>query len=146
MCECADYYSLDRSLVFAVINTESSFQKDSVSSAGAKGLMQLTDRTAKYVADMLCVEEYDIFDPYTNVWFGCFYLSYLRSKFKVVETVLCAYNAGEGNVVIWLSNSEYSKDGENLISSPYPETENYLKKVKTGQKKYINLYKKIIYN
>ena len=56
--ECADYYGLDRALVFAIIKTESSFSKDAESHAGAIGLMQITPRTGEYIATKLKMEEF----------------------------------------------------------------------------------------
>ena len=142
--ECADYYGLDRALVFAVIKTESSFLQDAESHAGAIGLMQITPRTGEYIAKKLKMEEYDLNDEYTNVFFGCFYLKYLIDKFKILETAICAYNAGEGNVSLWLSNPEYSLDGETLSAIPFKETKEYLKKICKSYKKYRKLYGNIL--
>ena len=74
---CADEYQLDSSLIFAVIKVESSFNERAVSSAGAKGLMQITDRTGAYIAEKLGITEYDLLDAKTSVTFGSFYLRYL---------------------------------------------------------------------
>ena len=142
--ECADYYSLDRALVFSIINVESSFDNKAVSSAGAVGLMQITPRTAEYIAKLLRVTEYDLTDEYTNVWFGCFYIKYLLAKFENVQTALCAYNAGEGNVIVWLTDKEYSVDGVTLKVIPYVETRQYAQKIQKTYKKYIALYPNIL--
>lgn len=144
VCECADYYSLDRALIFSVIKVESSFDNKAVSSAGAVGLMQITPRTAEYIAKLLKVTEYDLLDEYTNVWFGCFYLKYLLAKFENVQTALCAYNAGEGNVLVWLNDKEYSLDGINLDVIPYGETKEYVQKINKSYKKYTILYPNLL--
>ena len=79
----ADYYGLDRAIVFAVINTESSFNVNAKSKAGAMGLMQITEKTAEYIAKRKGVEDYDIMDIETNVNFGCYYIKYLFTKFAL---------------------------------------------------------------
>ena len=43
----AKEYSVSKSLVLGIIKTESNFDKEAVSSKGAKGLMQITDSTAE---------------------------------------------------------------------------------------------------
>ncbi len=140
----ADYYGLNRALVFAMVKSESSFNKKAVSSKGAKGLMQITDKTAEYIAKKLGVEQYDLFDENTNVNFGCFYIKYLYSKFKNIETSLVAYNAGEGNVSIWLADQEYSKDGKTLLNIPFNESREYLQKIKLNFENYKKLYGKLL--
>lgn len=140
----ADEYDLLPELVFATIKTESNFDENAVSSAGAKGLMQITDKTGAYIAEKLNLSNYDLFEPNINIRFGCYYLRYLLDKFEVVDTAICAYNAGEGNVTMWLKNSLYSNDGKKLNTIPFLETESYLKKIKKSFKKYIKLYENIL--
>lgn len=140
VCEFADIYGLERSLIFAMIKVESGFDEDAESRVGAVGYMQITPDTAKYIADMLGVVKYDMKDGRTNINFGCFYVKYLISKFKNIDTAIVAYNAGEGNVIIWLNDSEYSIDGKSLNNIPYEESRQYLEKVKNTQEKYKKLY------
>lgn len=141
---CADEYELDKSLIFSVIKVESGFNERAVSSAGAKGLMQITDRTGAYIAEKLGVKEYDLLDAKTNIAFGSFYLRYLYDKFENLEVVLAAYNAGEGKVSLWLENKEYSEDGVTLLRVPYAETEAYIEKIKKTFSKYKKLYENIL--
>ncbi len=138
--EYSGEYELSPHLVFAVIKTESNFNKFAKSEKGAKGLMQITDDTAKYIAKKLNVETYDIYSPNDNIRFGCFYLRYLLNRFSKEKTALCAYNAGEGNVLKWLKKSEYSKDGDSLIIIPFKETDVYIKKIYKSYAKYKKLY------
>lgn len=127
-------YNLDKNLVFAIVKTESNFDNSAVSIADARGLMQLMPSTASWVANELGenFNETDLFDPETNIKFGCFYLKYLFDKFKDESIVICAYNAGERIVRQWLDENgnliEYKID--------YNETKNYLKKVKIYKKIY----------
>ena len=140
----ADKYNLERSLVFAVIKTESNFDKNAVSSAGAVGLMQITNSTAKYIATNLGEKEYQLTNPEINIKFGCYYLKYLHLKFENMETALVAYNAGEGNVLKWLYDKNFSTDGKSLKHIPFNESREYIKKIKRNTKKYNKLYNKIL--
>lgn len=127
-------YGVSNSLVYAVIYAESSFGKNKVSKKGATGLMQIMPNTAKFIADSLNVENYDLKNPSDNINFGVWYLKYLFKKFKDEKLVIYAYNAGEGVVLEWL------KVG-NLSNFPYKETKNYYQKVKRTKKIYYTLYK-----
>ena len=122
-------YSIDTALVFSVVKCESSFNPKAVSDKGAIGLMQITKPTANYIAQKLKVSDYDLFNAESNLNFGCYYLSYLYERFKDTDTVIVAYNAGEGNVSNWLRNKNYSFDGVSLYKIPFPETRLYLKEI-----------------
>lgn len=140
----ADKYGLDRATVFSIIKTESNFNVNAVSSAGAIGLMQITPSTAEYIAERLNMNEYDLRDAENNIQFGCYYMNYLIFRFKNVQTAHVAYNAGEGNVQKWLSNKEYSADGVTLKVIPFEETKEYIKKIQKNFAKYKKLYKNIL--
>ena len=135
----AQKYSLDPAMVCAFINAESHFDNEAVSAKGAKGLMQVMDKTAQWAAEEIPIEGFsaeDITDPEINIQIGCWYLSRLEKQFGSDETlIMAAYNAGSGNVTGWLYDSSYSEDGKTLSKIPYKETENYLNK--------INFYKKV---
>ena len=140
----AEKYDMDAALVFAMIRTESGFDEKAVSDKGAAGLMQITQKTAAYVASLRGIEEYDLFNPATNIDFGCYYYKYLENRFGDVNTSLAAYNAGEGNVSVWLKDKRYSVDGERLIKAPIKETDEYVAKVNKSLTKYKNLYSNIL--
>ncbi len=121
----AEMYSLDPTLVLAVIDRESGFDPMAVSHAGACGLMQIMPTTFEWLAD----DEDDIFDAEANIKIGCKYLAYLFDKFESAGTALAAYNAGEGNVSDWLTDKKYSDDGKELKAIPFPETADYVSSV-----------------
>ena len=141
---CCREYSLDKNLVYAIIKTESNFKKDALSHKGAKGLMQVTDDTAKW-----CIEKFnlsvsdDVYDERSNITIGCAYLSYLMEHFSgEISSAVAAYNAGQGNVSKWLSDKRYSDDGKTLKNIPYEETREYVKKVLKRRDIYIQMYEK----
>ena len=84
-------HGIDPRLVDAVIQMESAYRTDAVSSKGAVGLMQLMPATARRYGVA------DPFDPVQNVRGGTAHLRDLVDKFGVV-LALAAYNAGEGAV------------------------------------------------
>lgn len=134
----AGEYGLDKTLVCSVINAESGFNKDAKSSKGAVGLMQIMPQTAVFIANELG-EEYDyekLYDPQTNIRYGCFYLNYLRERFVDETVYLASYNAGETAVNLWLGNNSYSRDGVTLDKIPYDVTRAYTNKILNGKKYY----------
>ncbi len=140
----ADAYGISRPLVFSVIRTESGFNKNVKSQAGAVGLMQITPSTGAFIADRLAIAEYDLYDPETNVNFGCYYIRYLLNRFPEQKTALCAYNAGEGNVRAWLGDIRYSKDGKSIDVIPFAETAGYIEKIYESFGKYKKIYGNIL--
>ena len=137
----SDKYGLDPYFVSAVIFTESRFNKDAESGAGAKGLMQIMDETAEWISGKLDVDQYDIFDPEINIEFGCWYLNYLSGRFNgEKELILAAYNAGPNRVEQWLESEKYSSDGDVLHTIPYDETSSYVSKVMDVYEKYKEIY------
>jgi len=135
-------YSLKPELVASLINAESSFNEKALSSSGAIGLMQILPSTGEYIASLL-KEDFtaiNLYDPEKNIKYGCFYLIYLNKKFNSEKEVLCAYNAGETTVFMWLKNDSLSQDGKSLDSIPYKVTKNYTEKIIKNKKYYLNIF------
>lgn len=136
-------FSLPLSLVYGIIHTESHFDSEAVSHAGAKGLMQLMDATYEWIQQKLPEEPAplsEIFEPSVNIRSGCKVMQLLLKQFGNTNTALAAYNAGSGNVSKWLKNPEYSTDGVTLTAIPITETKNYVERVLNAQKRYQTLY------
>lgn len=143
--ESCKIHNVEESLVFAVIRAESKFQENAKSSAGAIGLMQITPETFNWLqrrTEQSSFEKNLLTDPKVNIEYGTYFLSILQKKYSDEKVILSAYNAGMGTVDKWLKTPEYSLDGKILKSIPYPETENYVKKVLSYQKMYKKLYYK----
>ena len=140
----AEQYDQDPYFVAAIINTESSFDPESVSPDGAIGLMQIMPETGQWIADKIGMESFDesqLTDPEINIQMGCWYLNFLSEMFDGnIENIAASYNAGQNRVKDWLTDPEVSKDGENLHAIPYEETHNYVNKVKEAYEKYQELY------
>ena len=122
----------DPDFICAVIAVESRFNKYALSSKGAMGLMQLMPATAISLAEELNLDLSNLNDLYNeniNIRIGTAYLRYLKNKFFNIGTVLAAYNAGETVVLSWLLDENYSLDGVTLVTTPFKETNDYIKKV-----------------
>jgi soluble lytic murein transglycosylase len=130
---------VDAALIAAVIYSESKFS-DRTSSAGARGLMQITPQTANEVerrSGGTSFELRDLADPEINIRYGTFLLHELLDRYKG-DTVaaLAAYNAGPANVDDW-GGSELT-----LASIPFPETRAYVEEVLDKQRAYRDEYGK----
>lgn len=128
-------YDLEPALLAAVIYTESRFDPDAVSSAGAVGLMQLLPETAKGIALRTGGARFvlsDLRDPEINVRYGSWYLDHLRDRYDGdMRLALAAYHAGQGNVDRWL------RDGGEIA---FQETRAYVDEVESVRRVYAKTY------
>jgi len=110
--EASTIYSMDEALIRAVMEVESDYNRFAISSAGARGLMQLMPQTALHLGVR------NVWDPRQNVHAGTAYLKRFIRRFSGnMELALAAYNAGPNAVL------EYGQ------IPPYPQTVNYVRKV-----------------
>ena len=138
-------YGLDKYLIYAVIKTESSFNPEAVSNAGAVGLMQIMDETFEWINYRLDEEmDYSVmYDEKINIRYGSYLLYYLYGLYGDTDCVIAAYHAGSGNVSQWLEDSRYSSDGRTLKEIPISDTEHYVDKVNKAYQTYVTLYQSI---
>lgn len=130
-------YDINTSVIYALIRSESFFDKNIVSSAGAVGLTQLMGPTAGEIAQKLKVKEYELTDPEKNIMFGTYYLSELiRRGDGSLMRAFFSYNAGFRKVTTWLNSSmlEFGKNGSMdmdlfLETIPVSETREYGRKL-----------------
>lgn len=116
----AKMYRIDNNLVRAVVRAESNFDARAISPRGAIGLMQLHPQT---IADLAVV---DPFNPSENISGGTRYLRQMLNRFNGdMDLALAAYNSGPATVERYRG------------IPPYPETQEYVEKVKY----YLKLYR-----
>lgn len=129
-------------LLYAMIETESGFDKDAVSDAGAMGLTQITPETFQWLQTKTKTSYGDeaLFEPEISIYFGAFFIKLLLDEFKHVDVAFAAYHAGRGQVNEWLADPRYSSDGEALDTIPFEDTSNYVEKVNKNIKKYNKIY------
>lgn len=137
-------YGLDLHLIAAIIKVESNYDRLAISNKGAIGLMQIKPSTGKWIAEQIGIKDFDeemLYEPEINIKMGCWYLNYLMRYYKGnVQLALAAYNGGLGNVNKWLMNKDYSDDGTSLKSTPFEETNAYMKKINRTYNIYKRLY------
>jgi soluble lytic murein transglycosylase len=136
---------LDPALVAAVIKTESNFNPFAMSNKDARGLMQITPQTGRWIAERMNLKEYDddmLYDPVINIRLGCWYINYLFNYYGGDFTLaIAAYNGGNGNVDKWLKDARFSRNGKKLDVIPFVETDKFVKRVQNNYKFYHSIYK-----
>ncbi len=135
-------YGLDEALLYSLIETESGFNKDAVSSVGAMGLTQILPETFHWLQTKTGEKLSDdaLFEPEVSVRYGAYLLGLLAEEFGDTETAVAAYHAGIGRVKEWLGDSRYSDDGRTLYYIPFDDTRGYVDKIMRTRKIYIELY------
>lgn len=117
---------VDASLIAAVIYSESKFA-DQTSSAGARGLMQITPEAANEIERLSGGTSFrleDLSDPEINIRYGTFLLRELLDRFEDDEAAaLAAYNAGPANA------EEWGGSALTVEAIPFPETRAYVEEV-----------------
>ncbi|HEX9967854.1 MAG TPA: lytic transglycosylase domain-containing protein [Solirubrobacterales bacterium] len=130
-------WNVEPALVAAMIYAESHF-RDQTSHADARGLMQITPDTARFIARKSKGTEFvleDLSDPDVNIAYGTFYMRYLLDALDDNEVAaLAAYNAGLGNVEKW-GGAEME-----LEDIRFGETRSYVENVLDKREEYRETY------
>jgi soluble lytic murein transglycosylase len=134
---------LDPALVAGVIYEESRF-RDQTSHAGARGLMQITPATARFIArdsgGTAFVHD-DLATPQINIAYGTYYLRYLLRRYDGNETLaIAAYNAGETNVSRWVAQAGGAGEFDSTRDIPFKETRDYVRHVQQRRADYRDHY------
>jgi soluble lytic murein transglycosylase len=125
-------------LVNAITRQESNFDPEAVSSANARGLMQLLPGTAQQVARRLGLRHATAMltgDPEHNMRLGAAYLDQLLDRFDgTLPFAIAGYNAGPRRVDEWLGTNGDPRNGGPLMLDwieliPFGETRNYVQRV-----------------
>ncbi len=120
-------YNVDPNLILAIMRQESLFDPQATSVANARGLMQLIDSTAKWMAQREGIVLRNLYDIETNINLGTAYIRYLMDYWKGdLVRVIASYNAGENRVRSFIQHSDPYVFIETI---PLHETRNYVKSV-----------------
>ncbi|MDP4118025.1 MAG: lytic transglycosylase domain-containing protein [Bacillota bacterium] len=135
-------FKLDKYLVYAVIKSESGFNEDAVSQRGAVGLMQIMPETAEEAANVIGIKNYDeemLKTPKINIWIGCYYMDFLMKRYNNdIQTAMAAYNAGYGNVDVWMAQEQ--TENLKIVHIPFGETKKYVVKILGNYNSYKGIY------
>lgn len=114
----SDQYELDEHIVYAMIRELSDFSSNRVSDDGRIGLMQLSRETFLWLTEEHFAEDLDagmLYEPETNIRYGCCYLLYLTTRYDSWEMVYAAYLCGPETVDTWLSDASEGEFDEDII-------------------------------
>lgn len=140
----AKEYNIDHLLIYSIIKAESNFEPQSTSTSGAKGLMQLMEKTAEEVAENTLIEykhDETIYNIETNIMLGTKYFAQLLENYNGnIYLSLAAYNAGMGNVAKWIEQGIIKEDGSDIENIPFKETNQYVRKIIRNYRIYQEVY------
>jgi soluble lytic murein transglycosylase len=134
---------LDPYLIAALVAQESTFDAEIRSSANAYGLMQILPSTGKNLARSLRIRRFStstLIDPEANIRMGTLYFRNLVDELGGTHYALASYNAGEHRVVRWIAERGDLPRDEFIDDIPYPETQNYVKRILGTAEDYRKLY------
>ncbi|HOV32312.1 MAG TPA: transglycosylase SLT domain-containing protein [Candidatus Hydrogenedens sp.] len=132
-------------LIWSIMKQESSYRTSVISTAGAKGLLQLIPSTAQWIAKkdnrLASVDTLLWKYPEYNIALGSAYFYYLLNRFQGnIVYAIAGYNAGPGNVDKWIGKKKYSDMDEFIENIPFTETRNYVKRVLGNYAAYLSIY------
>ena len=136
-------HELDPYLMAALVAQESSFQADARSSANAWGLMQILPSTGRKLARAEGMRRFStakLVDPETNVRLGTRYFAGLVNSLGADHLALASYNAGPSRVTRWRAEKPGVPRDEFIDDIPFPETQNYVKRILGTAEDYRRLY------
>ena len=137
-------HNLDPLLVFSLVRQESLFDASITSSAGAHGLMQITNDTGDYIVNNYGwppnYSSSDLDRPYINVRLGTHFLKMWIDHYDGdITSALSSYNAGDGNTINWRSLA--GEDTDLLVEIiRFDETRDYIRYITEIYEIYKTLY------
>lgn len=136
---------LDPYVVAALVAQESNFDPAVVSPANAWGLMQVLPNTGRSLARKLGVHPFStkrLTEAEVNVRLGTQFFADSIRRFGGVHFALAAYNAGDSRVASWQRERPDMPQDEFIDDIPFPETQNYVKRILGTAEDYRLLYGK----
>ncbi|MGH9141161.1 MAG: transglycosylase SLT domain-containing protein, partial [Vicinamibacterales bacterium] len=136
-------HQLDPYVVAALIAQESTFTVDVRSAANAYGLMQLLPSTGRQYAKSLHLPRFSLrmlTTAESNIKMGTAYFADLVRQFGGAHFALATYNAGPSRVAKWIAAKPGLERDEFIDDIPFPETQNYVKRILGTAEDYRRLY------
>jgi soluble lytic murein transglycosylase len=131
-------------MMAALIAQESTFTADVKSAANAYGLMQLLPSTGRVYARKVGISKRFslslLTTADTNLRMGMLYFADLVRQFGGAHFALATYNAGPNRVQRWINEKPGLERDEFIDDIPFPETQNYVKKILGTAEDYRRLY------
>ena len=124
-------------IIHAIARQESQFDRAAVSSAGARGLLQLMPGTAREQSGKMGLTHNLAAlttDPNLSIMLGSSYFQRVYDRFGSYPLAVAGYNAGGGNVNKWLTANGDPRTGavdmvDWIEQIPFSETRNYVQRV-----------------
>lgn len=126
--EASLLFDMPVEVITAVIERETAYQKDQVSTAQCRGPMQLMPKTFKILSKALGMPKANIDETETNILFGSYYLSVLYQKYGRWDAALTAYNRGPGR---------YDHDRHHRINEYAKKVIDRAKRIEAAQEYYL---------
>ena len=140
---------LDPYLIASIIRQESGFDTNTVSNAGAVGVMQIMPAEAAAIATaggMATPTRQQLFDPRVNIAVGAAEFSQKLARMNGNPILaIAAYNAGEDAVGKWIAQTPADDVDLFVESIPYAETRLYVKTVTRNRFEYRRIYENASY-
>jgi soluble lytic murein transglycosylase len=139
----AEAQGVDPYIVAALAAQESTFDARIRSSANAVGLMQIIPPTGRRLARRIGMRNFNersLENPEINARLGTQYFGDMVKEFGGYHFALAGYNAGEHRVRRWNEEAPGLPQDEWIDNIPYPETQNYVKRILGTAEDYRRLY------
>jgi soluble lytic murein transglycosylase len=105
--------------------------------------MQVLPSTGRRIARQIGIRNFttaSLTNPETNLKIGTYYFSRLVQQFGGTYYALASYNAGENRIVRWKAERPGIDEDEFIDDIPFPETQNYVKRILGTAEDYRTLY------
>jgi len=140
----SDLHHVDPYLMAALCLQESNFTADIKSPANAYGVMQLLPSTGRQYAKSLHLPKRFTLGMLTtadtNINMGTAHFADLVRQFGGAHYALASYNAGENRIARWIAERPGIDEDEWIDDIPFPETQNYVKRILGQAEDYRKLY------
>jgi soluble lytic murein transglycosylase len=138
------HVGIDKFFILSIMRTESHYNPEAQSGAGAQGLMQIMPATAVRIARLLGDSNFnlpDLKEPRVSIAYGAYYLQkLLRYYGGNYGLAAAAYNAGPIAVNNWIEACRGCDLPEFVESIPYRETRRYVKSIIKNLVTYKSIY------